>query len=65
MQEERPTIIGMLDGTYEKTCRVFDPFGLCPSLEARDYKDAVKILIECEQDGAEECQKESSDTEDI
>lgn len=68
MQEKSGIIVvGSLNPTKicQDECLVYGEGGVCPALRARDYKGAIKILIECEQDGAEKCQKESSGTEDI
>lgn len=37
-------IVGMLDMKYEKTARVYYGGGIAPTVSARDYKDAIKII---------------------
>jgi len=37
-------VIGQLPG-YEKNGRIYDPRGISPSVQSRDYKDAAKIVV--------------------
>ena len=38
-------IVGMLEQPHERSARIYSGGGISPTISARDYKGAIKILV--------------------
>ncbi len=50
-------IVGVLEQHYERTARIYGGGGIAPTISARDYKGAIKILVNGNKaDNGRKCQ---------
>lgn len=50
-------IVGMLEQPHERSARIYSGGGLAPTISARDYKGAIKILVNgSKADDGRKCQ---------